>query len=239
MRALGVAQLLAALSAGATSALLVVYARQALGTDGAGYGVLLAAIGIGAALGPLALLRLVREPRRPLLVFGPFAVRGLVDLALAATSRLPVAAAALAGYGLATSTGAVTFNSVLQSQTPDHVRGRVFASMDLLWQTGRLASLAIGAALADTIGIRTVYVLGGLLLLTPSTPRPPRPVAAAMAAPPPSTLPPAMPSTSPKPACSQPRPHPAPPRPTYPWDKYGPAAGCSRPNANCSPTPSG
>jgi len=165
LRALGVAQLLAALSAGATSALLVVYASQALATDGAGYGVLLAAIGIGAALGPLALLRLVREPRRPLLVFGPFAARGLVDLALAPTSRLPVAAAALAGYGLATSTGAVTFNSVLQSQTPDHLRGRVFASMDLLWQTGRLASLAIGAVLADTIGIRAVYVLGGLLLL--------------------------------------------------------------------------
>lgn len=165
LRALAVAQLLAALSAGATSALLVVYAREALNVTGSGFGALLSAIGIGAALGPLVLLRLINSPRRPAFVFGPFAVRGLVDLTLAATSRLPVAATALVGYGVATSTGAVTFNSMLQAETPDHVRGRVFASMDMLWQTGRLASLAVGGILADTVGISAVYLLGGVLLL--------------------------------------------------------------------------
>ncbi|HVM28403.1 MAG TPA: MFS transporter, partial [Mycobacteriales bacterium] len=76
LRALAVAQLLAALSAGATSALLVVYAREQLQVDGRGYGTLLAAIGVGAVLGPLVLLRLVRDPRRPVFVFGPFALRG-------------------------------------------------------------------------------------------------------------------------------------------------------------------
>jgi MFS family permease len=165
LRALAVAQLLAALSAGATSALLVVYAREALNVTGSGFGALLSAIGIGAALGPLVLLRLINSPRRPAFVFGPFAVRGLVDLTLTATSRLPVAATALVGYGVATSTGAVTFNSMLQAETPDHVRGRVFASMDMLWQTGRLASLAVGGILADTVGISAVYLLGGVLLL--------------------------------------------------------------------------
>jgi MFS family permease len=165
LRALAVAQLLAALSAGATSALLVVYAREALNVTGSGYGALLSAIGMGAALGPLVLLRFITSPRRPALVFGPFAVRGLVDLTLAATSRLPVAATALVGYGVATSTGAVTFNSMLQAETPDRVRGRVFASMDMLWQTGRLASLGLGGVLADTIGISAVYLFGGILLL--------------------------------------------------------------------------
>ncbi|HWH30756.1 MAG TPA: MFS transporter [Mycobacteriales bacterium] len=165
LRALAVAQLLAALSAGATSALLVVYAREALGVTGSGYGVLLSAIGVGAAIGPLVLLPLVRSPRRPVLVFGPMAVRGLVDLVLAATSRLPVATGALVVYGVSTSTGAVTFNAMLQAETPDGVRGRVFASMDVLWQTGRLASLAVGALVADTLGIPAVYLLGGVLLL--------------------------------------------------------------------------
>lgn len=165
LRALAVAQLLAALSAGATSALLVVYAREQLRVGGVGYGTLIAAIGVGAVLGPLLLLRLVRDPRRPLFVFGPFAFRGLVDLALAATNRLPVATASLAGYGLATSTGAVTFSSLLQAETPERLRGRVFASMDLLWQAGRLVSLGIGGILADTVGIRAVYVFGGLLLM--------------------------------------------------------------------------
>jgi hypothetical protein len=36
----------------------------------------------------------------------------------------------------------------------------------MLWQTGRLLSLLGGGLLADTLGIRAVYLLGGLLLLT-------------------------------------------------------------------------
>lgn len=76
-----------------------------------------------------------------------------------------LAATALVAYGVGTSTGAVTFNSMLQAETPEHVRGRVFASMDVLWQGGRLISLAAGGLLADRYGIQVVYYLGGALLL--------------------------------------------------------------------------
>lgn len=165
LRALAVGQFLAALSAGATSALLVVLAKEHLGVSGRGYGLLLGGIGIGAALVPLVLLRLIRNPARPLFVFGPYGLRGVVDLALASVASVPFAAGALALYGVGTSTGAVTFNSMLQAETPEHVRGRVFASMDVLWQGGRLLSLAVGGALADLYGIEAVYYLGGALLL--------------------------------------------------------------------------
>jgi hypothetical protein len=37
-----------------------------------GFGLLLGAIGAGAALGPLLLARLTANPRRPALVFGPY-----------------------------------------------------------------------------------------------------------------------------------------------------------------------
>lgn len=165
LRALAVGQLLAALSAGATSALLVVLAEEHLGVTGSGYGLLVGAIGVGAALGPLALLRLIRNPRRPLFVFGPFALRGVVDLLLASLAAFPAAVAALVLYGVGTSTGAVTFTSMLQAEAPEHVRGRVFAAMDLLWQGGRLCSLGVGGLLADVYGITAVYYLGGVLLL--------------------------------------------------------------------------
>ena len=164
LRALAVGQLLAALSAGATSALLVVLARDRLG-GGEGYGVLVAAIGVGAALGPLLLLRRVADPRRPLFVFGPYAVRGVVDLVLAVVTTVPLAAGALLVYGLSTSTGGVTFSSLVQSRVPDELRGRAFAGFDVLWQSGRLLSLLGGGLLADAVGIRAVYLLGGLLLL--------------------------------------------------------------------------
>jgi MFS family permease len=165
LRALAAGQLLAALSAGATSALLVVLAAEHLDTPPDAYGILVGAIGVGAALGPALLLRLIPDPRRPLYVFGPYVLRGLVDVVLASVRGLPIAAASLAVYGLGTSTGAVTFNSLLQSHVTDRTRGRVFALMDLLWQAGRLASLGLGGLLADTLGIRAVYYLGGVLLL--------------------------------------------------------------------------
>lgn len=165
LRALAAGQLLAALSAGATSALLVVLAAEHLAAPANAYGILVGAIGIGAVLGPTLLLRLIEDPRRPLFVFGPYVVRGVVDLILASARGLPVAAGALMVYGVGTSTGAVTFNSLLQSHVSDRTRGRVFALMDLLWQTGRLASLGIGGLVADTYGIRAVYYLGGVVLL--------------------------------------------------------------------------
>ncbi len=165
LRILAAGQLLAALSAGATSALLVVLAERHLDVGAEGLGLLIGAIGIGAATGPFLLTRLTDNPRRPGFVFGPYLLRGVVDLVVATVTALPAALAAMAAYGLGTSTGAVTFNSLLQAHVSPETRGRVFAGMDLLWQSGRLVSLAGGGLLADTIGIRAVYYLGGGLLL--------------------------------------------------------------------------
>lgn len=165
LRALGAGQLLAALSAGATSALLVVLARDHLALPPTGYGLLLGAIGVGAATGPLLLTRFISNPRRPVFVFGPYVIRGLVDLVLATFTALPIAMLALATYGLGTSTGAVTFNSLLQAHTPPEARGRIFASFDVIWQLGRLISLLVGGLLAAALGIQAVFYLGGALLL--------------------------------------------------------------------------
>ena len=130
LKALAVGQFLAALSAGATSALLVVLAQDRL-VGGGGFGVLVAAIGVGAATGPL-LLRRIRDPRRPVFVFGPYALRGVADLVLAVATTIPVAAGVLVLYGLSTSTGNVTFTSLIGSRVPEDLRGRAFAGFDLL-----------------------------------------------------------------------------------------------------------
>jgi len=169
LRLLAIVQLLAALSVGGTSALLVVLAEHHLRAAPAGFGLLLGAIGAGAATGPLLLARLTSNPRQPALVFGPYLLRGLVDLVLAATRDLPTAVAALACYGVGTSTGMVTYNSLLQADVAGNLRGRVFAGFDMLWQTGRLASIALGGLTADALGIQAVYLLGGLLLLFAGT----------------------------------------------------------------------
>ncbi len=61
--------------------------------------------------------------------------------------------------------GNVAIQSTLQLEAPPDVRGRVFALFDVLWQSARLLSLAAGGLLADAVGVRAVYVGGGLLVL--------------------------------------------------------------------------
>lgn len=165
LRALATVQFLAALSAGATGALLVVLAQEHLDLGESEYGLLLGAIGVGAAIGPLVLSRLTDNPRRPGYVLGPFVLRGVVDATLATITGLIPAMATLLVYGLSTSTGAVTFNSLLQAEVPEKLRGRIFATFDMLWQSGRLISLLLGGVAADHFGIRAVFYIGGALLL--------------------------------------------------------------------------
>jgi len=158
-------QAMAALSAGATSALLVVLAEDHLRVGPTHFGFLLAAIGIGAAAGPLLLQRLTREVRTPLFLFGPYLLRGTVDLGLAASSSFVFAVPLLGAYGIGTSTGMIAYNSALQRNVADSVRGRIFAFYDVVWQSSRLLSIGIGGFLADRLGITVVYALGGVLLL--------------------------------------------------------------------------
>ncbi len=110
---LAAVQVLAALSAGATSALLVVLAEQHLRVGGGQFGLLIAAIGIGAGLGPLVLQTFIRDVRRAGWLFGPYVLRGLVDLVLTVTRNLGVAAGALAIYGVGTSTGNISYNGTV------------------------------------------------------------------------------------------------------------------------------
>jgi MFS family permease len=75
-----------------------------------------------------------------------------------------LALGALALYGVGTSTGNVTYNSVLQTTVPDRLRGRVFAFYDVVWQSARLVSIGVGGVLADQVGITAVYLFGAALL---------------------------------------------------------------------------
>lgn len=161
---LAVVQVLASLSAGATSGLLVVLAADSLDVGPSGFGLLLSCIGVGAAAGPLLLRRFVR-PLDKRWLFGPYAVRGAVDLVLAGVSSPFAAGPALGLYGVSTSTGMITYQTTLQRVVPAEVRGRAFAFYDILWNAARLVSLGLGGLLADVLSIRVVYVLGGVLLL--------------------------------------------------------------------------
>ena len=156
--------LLAALSAGATSALLVVLAERHLRVGPTKFGLLLGAIGVGALLGPLLLTRSRRDVRTPLWLFGPYLVRGVVDVVLASSFNFALALVALVFYGMATSSANVVYSTTLQTTVPEEARGRVFVVYDMIWGSARLVSIGLGGLLADAVGITAVYFLGAALL---------------------------------------------------------------------------
>lgn len=164
MRPLLLMQGIAALAVGATSALLVVLARQGYGLSPTGYGLWLAAIGAGALAGPLLVTTLARVAARTV-VSAAYAIRGAGDVLLSVLPSGAAAAAVLALYGVNTSSGMVSFQRLVQEGVEPEIRGRAFALLDAVWQSGRLVSIAAGGFAAAAFGVRPLYALGGALLV--------------------------------------------------------------------------
>ena len=157
-----VVQGLASFATGGTAALLIVLSAQHLRLQPAQFAWLLLAIGVGALVGPFLLPRLLgADPR---LLFWPYVWRGIGDVLLGTLTSLPIALVILVTYGIGTATGAVTYSTVLQRRVPDAMRGRVFATLDVVWATGEIASIGVAGFLSDRVGIAAVYIGGGGIL---------------------------------------------------------------------------
>jgi predicted MFS family arabinose efflux permease len=107
--------------------LMPVVARDVLHTNARGYGVLMAAVGIGAMLGALALATRGRRVRQgPALLQGGAAFGALLVL-FAVVRSLAAALALLALTGCAMIVTTALANTMLQTIVPDDLRGRVMA----------------------------------------------------------------------------------------------------------------
>jgi MFS family permease len=157
-------QALASLSVGATSALLVVLAREHYQLPPGGFGSFILAIGAGALFGPFLLSLIAHDYRRSGWLFGPYVIRGIGDILLAVATAPPLAWLLLFIYGLNTSSGMIVYQSWVQRHVPDAVRGRVFTWLDVVWNVMKLLSLGLGAWLAEQAGVQVVYYVGGTLL---------------------------------------------------------------------------
>jgi len=131
----------------------------------AGFAWFIEAIGVGALLGPLIPNAFAADYRSGRWLYLPYAIRGVGDVLLAVVTPVPAALVLLFVYGLNTSTGMVVFNSTLQTQVPDGLRGRTFTLFDMTWGACRLISLVLGGLVADAAGIQPLYWAGGALLI--------------------------------------------------------------------------
>jgi predicted MFS family arabinose efflux permease len=150
------------------SVVLPAFAKEVLGLGVEGYGVLMAAMGIGALAAGVALAirgRSVPRPRQLLLQRLLFAA-ALFPLALANT--LPLALVALVALGYALIAQLTVTNTLVQLLAPDALRGRLVSAYT--WALGGfwpLGALLIGA-LAQRIGVSQALLAAGAacILLT-------------------------------------------------------------------------
>jgi MFS family permease len=143
---------------------LPVVARQTFHGGPGAYGLMTAAMGVGAVAGGLVVAGHARTGVRPLvLAAGAF---GVVILAAAAAPTLGLEIAALVLVGAASVSFLAVGNTTLQLASAPEMRGRVMA----LWAVAFLGSTPLGGPIAGLVaehaGPRWGLVLGGVAALT-------------------------------------------------------------------------
>jgi MFS family permease len=146
-------------------AVLPVYARDVLGTGAAGYGALTTAFGLGAAGGALTLAAFGTRFRRGEVALRAGAVIGAALLAAALARSYPLSFALVFLSGAAMATSAIITNTLLQTEAPEPLRGRVIGFY--AWIVVGLAPIGALQAgwLAEHLGVRAAIALGGTVCL--------------------------------------------------------------------------
>lgn len=149
-------------------------AKQDLNGGASGFGLLMAASGVGSLLGALGLAFFIRSVQRWMLYITAGGL-GIFNLLLALVGgfhlALPVAMGVLAFVGLSSTTTMSMANTTVQTSSPDLMRGRIMAVyMTVFAGTAPFGALFSGAIASRwgapvSIGVGGVIVMVAVLLL--------------------------------------------------------------------------
>jgi predicted MFS family arabinose efflux permease len=146
-------------------ALIPVMALDVFSAGNIGFGILMAARGVGALIGPFLGHRIAGPRHRRLFpaIGLSLAVFGLGYMAMGAAPSLAIAAVMICVAHLGGGSQWMLSTYGLQVLVPDHIRGRIFGFDYMLITLSLSVSALIASAVADQIGARiTVSVLGGV-----------------------------------------------------------------------------
>ena len=160
LRRLLLAQGLAFVFFSAVAPIEVIYAKQTLGASDTGYGLLLAAWGVGMVVGGLAFAVLKRTPLVLLLLFSTFAV-GLGYLGMAVAPNLAAACAAAVVGGSGNGVQWVSAISAVQELTESGMQARVMAVLESIGAAMPGIGFALGGFFAAATTPRTTFVVSG------------------------------------------------------------------------------
>jgi MFS family permease len=142
-------------------------ARDALQIGASGFGLLMSSLGVGSLAGALMLAFTGRRPS-PRVMLGMALLFGALEIAMGLVAGLGVnavlAMVLMAGIGFAMSTTMALANTIVQTNSPDWLRGRVMS----IYLTVFAGSTPIGAALAGIMsglwGAPVAVAVGGAVV---------------------------------------------------------------------------
>ncbi|MEJ7652724.1 MAG: MFS transporter [Chloroflexia bacterium] len=140
--------------------LLPAFARNELGTDATGLGVLMAAVGVGAVAGALGVAAAGEIQRRGVLLLGAACGLGLSLVLFSLSTNFWIALALLPLVGVFGSIYMSINTTLLLAHVKDEYRGRVMSVYMLTWGLMPLGVLPEGA-LAQAIGVRPTLAIAG------------------------------------------------------------------------------
>jgi predicted MFS family arabinose efflux permease len=149
-------------------ALIPVMALDVFKSGNVGFGLLMAARGVGALIGPFLGHRIAGAGHRRLFpaIGLSLAVFGLGYMALGAAPSLAIAAVTICVAHLGGGSQWMLSTYGLQVLVPDHIRGRIFGFDYMLVTLSLAVSAVVASAVADTIGAPiTVTIIGGVALI--------------------------------------------------------------------------
>jgi predicted MFS family arabinose efflux permease len=148
-------------------ALIPVMALDVFESGNVGFGILMAARGVGALIGPFLGHRIAGPGHHRLFpaIGLSLAVFGLGYMALGAAPSLAIAAVTICVAHLGGGSQWMLSTYGLQVLVPDHIRGRIFGFDYMLITMSLSLSAVMASAVADQIGAPiTVTILGGVAL---------------------------------------------------------------------------
>jgi MFS family permease len=150
--------------ASALWALLPLIASVRLKTDAGGYGLLLAALGIGAVAGAFVLPRLRRHLSTNRMLFASSLAYAGTMIVLALVRNMAVVLVALLPAGVAWIAIMSGINAAMQIYLPSWVRARALSAFLIVMSGGQAIGSVIWGLVADRAGLVPTFLAAGILM---------------------------------------------------------------------------
>jgi hypothetical protein len=160
LRALFVTEAVAIVVFASVEPVEVLYAKSTLNAGDFGFGLLVAAWGVGAALGAIVFARSARRPLGPMLTGGTLLV-GLAYLGFAAAPTLAIACAAAVVGGVGNGIQWPSLISAVQQLTPSSLQGRLMSAVGSLNALCPAIGFALGGGIAALSSPRVAMASAG------------------------------------------------------------------------------